>query len=265
MTLILGIKCQDGVVMAADSAATMAVQLGPSTVVQKCTKLSPIGDLVIGTAGPVGLGQLFTDETERIQKSRNYRCNWRTLSDAKTALRNAMWSYAKTEWESVEVLTRSIGPRATEMAISSTLVAFPVLDKPCLVQFDCRCSPEHATEALPFITIGSGQLLADAFLAFIRGVLWPSGLPELQQGVFYAIWAVLEAIRVSPGGLAEPVQVVTLSKTDGSWAARELLPDELGEHRQAISDIQEGLRHTCEERWTQCLERECPKPPEPAV
>ena len=62
MTLIVGIKCTDGVVMGADSAATFATPTGQSTVIQSATKLQiPAGPIITATSGPMGLGQLFAE------------------------------------------------------------------------------------------------------------------------------------------------------------------------------------------------------------
>ena len=47
MTLIIGIKCSGGVVIGADSAATMVTATGIETIVQPTTKLDVIKDKVI--------------------------------------------------------------------------------------------------------------------------------------------------------------------------------------------------------------------------
>ena len=65
MTLIAGIKCSDGIVLGADGAATYGVR-GQSTIRQPVkNKLKIIADsIVIGTAGPVGLGQRLAGSLE---------------------------------------------------------------------------------------------------------------------------------------------------------------------------------------------------------
>lgn len=264
MTLIVGIKCRDGAVMAADSAATISVALGPTTVCQKCTKLSAVGDLVIGTSGPVGLGQSFRDEIETVLKNHNDKCHWKTRLAAADGLRSAMWKHAKTEWEAAEVVSRTIGPQAAaQTAVSTTLVALPIGDAAQLIQFDFKSSPEVASDDLPFVSIGSGQPLADPFLAFMRKLLWPKDLPRLAHGIFYAVWAVSMAIEFAPVGLALPVQLFTLARKDGSWQARQMDDRELGEHKEAISEVEAAFRTSWEKGILECPEAVCPSPPSP--
>ena len=248
MTLIVGIKCQDGIVMAADSAATYATPLGSATVQQKCTKLTTIGNLVIGTSGPVGLGQSYREEVDRLLKDKQHLCPWKSPNEAKSALRDALWKFASPAWENCKVVAQVVGSQACNSVMSSTMIALPIAkqDSACLIQFDHMCCPEHASEDLPFCAIGSGQVHADPFLAFMRRVIWSNDRPSLQHGVFYAFWAVSEAIKTAPGGLSEPIQVWTLSKDDaGTWVVRTLSDDELGEHQQALSVLEPALKEAC--------------------
>ena len=106
-----------------------------------------------------------------------------------------------------------------------------------LVQIDPVGQTEVATEDLPYVSVGSGQLIADTLLGFLRKVLWPEGLPALSDGVLTVAWALAEAIRLAPGGIAEPVQVATLLKKKGQFIAEELKESQLYEHRQNISDM----------------------------
>jgi len=57
MTLIVAMKCSDGVVVGADSAATLG-SFGEQTVKEIATKLYIVKDsLILGLSGPVGLAQ----------------------------------------------------------------------------------------------------------------------------------------------------------------------------------------------------------------
>jgi len=239
MTLIVGIKCQDGVVMAADSAATFTTPPGEPTVCQPCKKLSAPGeDLIIGTSGPVGLAQSFCQEIGVLLGRNQSRCYWKTPLDARNDLRSAMWKHAQKELEGGALVWRATGQPAPPF---SALIALRTKDVPSLIEFDEKCSPEEATDDLPCKCIGVGQRLADTFLAFTRRVLWPPGLPKLEHAVFYAYWAVWEAIRVSPGGLAGPVQIMTLAKSGESWIACELDESQLGEHPQFMEEAERAM------------------------
>ena len=105
-----------------------------------------------------------------------------------------------------------------------------------LFQFDQQCAPEEASSGLPFISIGSGQPLADPFLAFIRRIFWRDRLPTKAEGIFAALWTLQHAIETAPGGIGDPTQMILTEKvSNDQWQARELPQEELQEHKEAIS------------------------------
>ena len=233
MTLIVGIKCSDGIVVAADGAATLGF-LGQQTVKQPVKKLCFIGDeVILAVSGPTGLGQriegtigeLYKDKKNLLQKK-----PYKLMSE----IRVALWTkHFEFEMKVAAIAQTTIGPAALSDAVSSTVLALPVRNEPFLIQFNSQGSPEYATDNLPFLAIGSGQNIADPFLAFLRRVFWPNKLPTLSEGVFAAVWSLHHSITVHPGGVADPKQVAVLEKMDGnSWKLRELPPEELQEHEQ---------------------------------
>lgn len=248
MTLIVGIKCEDGVVLGADGAATYAVPLlGRPTIRQPHRKLMIIGEhLVLGVSGPVGLGQSYQLDLARTVKSNNNRSPWanRSKADNRRAVHEIMWKHAKVAWENAEVVARSQGREAAlAECLHQSIVALPVGDEACLFQFDHQCQPEEATTDLPFISIGSAQPTADPFLAFIRRVFWPRALPPIGEGELASVWTLQHAIETQPGGVAEPIQVVTLRRSEGTtWKADELSEDRLGEHQQMIAEIEKKMK-----------------------
>jgi hypothetical protein len=102
---------------------------------------------------------------------------------------------------------------APQFAICSTLVALPVNKDPTLIQFTPSCAHEEATKDLPFVAIGSGQLIADPFLAFVRRIFWgQSQLPNINQGVFAALWTLVHTTGTNPGGIGDPIQIAVLKR-----------------------------------------------------
>jgi 20S proteasome alpha/beta subunit len=238
MTLIIGILCQDGVVVGSDGMATFG-SLGQRTIQQPVKKLSQIGDCIaIGTSGPVGLGQRFAAALQDLWA--NKKLSGKASHEATTILQDAFWQYARREFEAAKVTAPMLGQSALESAISYTVLAMPLDKKPCLIQFNQQCSPELATKDLPFIAVGSGQLLADSFLAFLRRIFWQNGLPKVSEGVLATVWSLEQAIRTNPGGVGPPIQVVTLEKVGADWKVKELTESDFAEHRQAIADA-EGI------------------------
>jgi len=123
---------------------------------------------------------------------------------------------------------------ALQSAISMAMVAMYVQGQPSLFHFNWQGSPEAASADLPFISVGSAQMTADPFLAFIRRLFWPTTLPTVPEGVFAAVWTVRDAIHTSPGGVADPIQVIVLEHQ----AARELPTTELEETERAIASAE---------------------------
>lgn len=138
MTLIVAIKCADGVVLGADSASTYATALGQQTTIKQQTskKLNIIGDhVVLSVSGPVGLGQSHRDEISAHLKTKNNLATWKDLAQAKQFLTTALWKHAGPAWERAGVAAATVGgPVAVQDCAAQTTVAFPVKDEPSLVQ-----------------------------------------------------------------------------------------------------------------------------------
>ena len=243
MTLIIGVKCEDGVVMGADSAATLGA-LGTLTVSQQTdTKIHIVsGKALIGVSGPVGLGQRLTNEFDKAVKS-NQRLKG-SGPEVMHELRLAFEPILQVEFRAAQMSQPVVGPQvAASPALSSTLAAMVVKGKPTLFEFDQQGAPEEATAQIPFMTVGSGKALADPLMGFIRGIFWAHGdLPTVPQAEFAVLWSLIEAIRLSPGGISEPVFMYRIRGNGQKYVARELEPSELQEHRQMIESARGALR-----------------------
>lgn len=242
MTLIVGILCSDGVVLAADGAATLG-NLGQQTVRQSCRKLNIIDTkVVVGCSGAVGLAQCILGDVETCWK--DPRTRNKPPVEWMKQVRKQILPAIEAELKAAAISATVVGhPVAMASAITQTLVAVPLGEEACLFQFNQQGSPEQASSDLPFISIGSGQALADTFLAFLRRVFWPDNLPSLGEGLLAACWALTHAIETMPGGVAEPMQIAVLEKGDGGkWKARVLDGHELDEHKQFVSEAEKHLR-----------------------
>jgi 20S proteasome alpha/beta subunit len=242
MTLIIGIKCKDGsIVMGADGAATFGA-LGNSTAMQPTKKLSILQDrIIVGVAGPVGLGQRLKGEMDKLYQAS-------VLSgippfEAMTIISQKFRVHILPELETARIAGQVIGNSlASQSALSATLVALPIRHVPSLFQFDQQGSPEETNNELPFVSIGSGQPLADPFLGLIRRVFWEGdGPPTINEAIFAVFWTLRHAISVSPGGVAEPIQIMSLIKDGKDWVAKEYSAEEMEEHEEAIRAIEKNL------------------------
>lgn len=246
MTLVVGIKCTNGIVLAADGAATYGV-MGQSTIRQAVKKKLKIidGQVIIGTSGTVGLGQRFAGEIETLWRDKKFSGQSNKPvphHQAMTMIREVLWKHINYEIEVARCSAQTIGPMAIQKCITSTVVALPVSHDLCLFQFDEQGAPEEATDDLPFIAIGSGQHIADPFLAFLRRVLWNDEPPTLSQGILSAVWTLNHAIKTNPGGISDPIQVIKLTKKGTSAKAEELSQGEIeGENIELIEKAESKL------------------------
>jgi hypothetical protein len=85
------------------------------------------------------------------------------------------------------------------------------------------------------------QQIADPFLAFLRRVLWKDKSPSLGEGILATLWTLLHAIDTNPGGVADPIQLIILRREAKQYEARELSDSELGEHKQAVKELEVHL------------------------
>lgn len=252
MTLIVGIKCQNGIVIGSDGAATYGVAFGPDTIRQATHKLNVINDrIILGVSGPVGLGQSYALEVEEYLKGRKNNEPWDHRLVARTWFTETMWKkHTGPAYERSAVVSQARNQATGSLLSHTSILAFAIKDQAHLIQFDYQCQPEEATEGLPFVSIGIGQLIADPFLAFIRRLFWPKGLPSLSDGTFAAIWTLQHAIASHPGGVAEPIEIATLAKDDGKWRANIRFDAELDEDKQMVQNMEDEMRRILRNQFT---------------
>jgi len=240
MTLIIGIKCKDGIVMAADGVATLG-SMGQKTVLQPTKKLWVLQEkMVIGVSGAVGLGQLLQGKMESLW------CDDKALRgkkpyEAMSVISQGFREYIIPELQVAQISIKTFGNAGLNSALTSTLLALPISQELCLFQFDPQGSPEQSTDELPFVSIGSGQTIADPFLCLLRKVFWSEHQPIINEALVAAIWTLVHAIEVNPGGVAEPIQVITMRQDGNNTVIKELSPAELSEHREMVKEAEKAI------------------------
>lgn len=246
MTLIVGIKCTDGIAVGADGAATLGDVTGIRTVIQPATKLHILqGTIIMGVSGPVGLGQLYSDRVGSLWKDKKLGMGV-SLPQVQREIWQAICQDALPAIQSAAASVPFLGPSASILANTKSLVALPIggtTGQPALIQCEYNGQTEAATDDLPYVAIGSGQPIADPHLALLRRVFWPEKLPNMADGIFAVMWTLLHAIQVNPGGVAEPIQLAVLAREKGKeLRAKELSQEAVTEHRQHVKDAEEHLR-----------------------
>ena len=245
MTLIVGVRCTGGVVLGADGAATLADPLGMGTVIQPVRKLRVFDATVImGASGPMSLVQLYCDRVEVLWKKRKPGRNRSTsLPDVQRQIYDAISKDAAKALRDAETMSKVLGANAAAMlASTSSLIALPVAGQAELIECDYTGKPEAKSDDLPYAAIGSGQRLADPFLAFLRRMFWADQPPTLSQGLLAAVWTLEHAIRVNTGGVSHPIQLATLTENpEGDMDARLLSSEDIDEHLQSVDAIEEYI------------------------
>ena len=226
MTAIVGVLCDDGVVIGTDSSATFTAGTFP-TIEQVTEKIAIVEDaVIIAGTGSIGLGQRFTEIVKAAWKASKFK------GDAFSAARH-LTKTTIDDFSATYVQTGKYG----------ALAAFSCNQKPVLCEFESASfQPEFKTEKLWYVSMGSSQPITDPFLAFIRNVYWGGGPPSVYDAVFAITWALDHAIEINPGGVNGPVQMAVLEKIGAAYKARMLPDDELQEHRQNIDAAKEVLR-----------------------
>ncbi len=234
--------------------ATYATTSGQATIKQQTGKLYVIGEeAVLGVSGSVGMAQNYSSELASKVKGTGGRMRYKNISQATEDLTKALWKHAGPSWERAAVAARTIGQaNAYREVAHDTLIALPVDDSPCLLGFSQQCESVEYDANLPIASIGSGQPVADPFLAFIRRIFWPNSLPTLSEGILATVWALTHTIQSQPAHVGEPIQVVTVSKDKkGQWRAQELPDRDLGEHRQNIKVMEDGMCREAKEAFSE--------------
>jgi len=247
MTLIVGILCQDGIVVGADGAASLGV-MGQMTARQPTKKLALIQDcMIVGVSGTVGLSQRIAGMMQRLHEGMAFRGKDRPVrpDEALATIRTQIWTeILEMEFKVANLTQPVLGNNISRIDASCfSIIALPISKQLCLFQLDQQGHPEMASKDLPFVAIGSGQHGADPFLSFLRRIFWPDHQPNLAEGIFATVWTLDHAIKTSPGGVADPMQIATLQiDKNGKASCRELCDNDLAMHREAVTNAEKYLR-----------------------
>lgn len=227
MTIVIGLLCQDGIVIGSDSSATFVDGRMP-TIEQPCEKIKIIDDhLIVTGTGPIGLGQRFTEIVAAYWHNEGFK--------NKSAIK-----------ASTELCTLGISDFASTQATKGNygaLLAFAANGKFHLCEFGVNdFQPELKTNDLCYVTMGSGQKIADPFLGFIKRIFWEKTNPRLNGGIFAVLWTLEHTIELNPGGINGPPRIAILEKDKFGFKARMLNEGELHEHMGNAKAVEDHIK-----------------------
>jgi hypothetical protein len=230
VTIIVGVRCTDGVVIGADSMATSSA--GPQRLIQILSddKINIVGGkVIIACTGAVGLSQRFQTVVKAAWDGKKFQkpCIECSREISRATLQD--FDYTGVPRQPPQQGGLQFGSlMAAPMEGSAQLIEFGSLD----------FQPEIKKDHLHFVSMGSGQLLADPFLAFVSRVLWGEKPPNVQIGAFGMYWVLSHTIQYAPGGVGKPIKIAVLKKEKGEWVARSVEGDELQEPEQHVVEIE---------------------------
>src|SRR3954451_10972597 len=132
------------------------------------------GRVIVAVSGSMGLGQRIKAVTQVLWNRGAFRGV--SPADVMELIQTELGKHLDSEWKALGMAARALGDRLPPF-LSKTLIAIPLRSQLALFEFTYQGYVEEVTEQPPFRTIGTGQQTADLFLAFLRRIFWPDGLP----------------------------------------------------------------------------------------
>ena len=225
MTVLIGVRCTDGVVIGADSAATSAA--GNIHLLKLASdKIVIVGArVIVAGTGQIGLGQRFAEQVKQAHDAKLFQKS--SIEVAKELAALGRKDFAQT---------------GASMGTYGALVGAPADGAGQLIEFAIAdFQPELKNGKIHFVAMGSGQMLAEPFMSFVDRTFWKSQAPKVKSALFGVHWALAHTIRCAPGGVGDPICLATLTNGKNGWHAELVSDDVLQEQREHMSAIEERI------------------------
>jgi 20S proteasome alpha/beta subunit len=233
MTLIIAIKCKDGVVFASDGQATSFSSGGP--VRQKTKKIYQIGDILFAAAGTVGVIQrcrdmfrdVFDKFSEEIAREGINAIIEERTPDGKVKhisvrdkIRELVFLINKAERER----HRAFYDKEEGAPVADVLIAFyDKREEKFKIWHIAPDGGEEFLEEIGYGCIGIGDIFAHAFIKD-----YYSSELDIERGKFLAYRIIKDAIEIGAYGLGEPIDIWTMKITqNGNLEIRNLTKEEI--------------------------------------
>ncbi len=223
MTVTIGIYCNDGIVIASDSALTINGQI-EQPYNKKVACLEP--NLIVGFAGDLGFAQRFRQVLKDVWNPQSIPAL--EQGEAHKVI-SAFCTGGLTEYLSTHQNNFPVNVQ------TAFLVGFVHKNKHHLVHLHAGLfQPMVINASMPFVSIGSGYHITNPFLSFIKKVFWhEQEVPTLQVGIFSAILAINLAIEINCGGINAPLHLAVLKYDEETgYSCSKLQDDEISQHQE---------------------------------
>lgn len=237
MTVLVGILCTDGVVVASDSAATFGTGQMQTIGQQSTRKVHNLASsMIYAGTGAVGIAQILVDTLSQHYSSMGTFKNVKRPDEMMGRLSQAILQTVAPFLQTATSVRQLVG--SADASLCKSLIAIAVGGEPQLFTFDFNGAPERATPELPFVSMGSGQPIADPFLAFLHRLFWKESRPTIAEGKLVAVWTIDHVCKTNPGGVGGNVQLMVLPKGSN---VLELTDAQVAEHREQASGAEAAL------------------------
>ena len=242
MTIIIGLLCDGGVVIGADSSATMGAALTGRTIEQPTHKISVVdSSVIVAGTGAVGLNQRFVEIVKRLQAEGIFK----SADMPHIEVGKRLAAEARRDFDATGAFKqRQDAAGVYAVCDYGALVAFWKHGKGHLLELEVgTLQPEFKSdEGLWWVSMGSGQPIVDPFLGLMSKAFCSTARPQLPIGRFITSWALNHAIELNVGGINAPQAIAVLSTEGGKQPVARLLHDEeLQEHLAMVKAVYEHM------------------------
>ncbi len=248
MTVLVGVRCSNGVVVGADGSTTFTA--GQQKTIEQPTKKKIViirDHVIVACSGYVGHAQRFSHLVERLWDDDSFK-NKGSIDIGKMLSREGIQEFQQTYVKDLNL---------------SVLVACSAKQEPLLCELPGTniLQPEiKDPDDIWYVSVGSGQPIVDPFLGFLRSIFWEKNPPNLRGGIFMTLWALRHACEVNPGGINEPISIAVLERKKENFKARLLSEEELKEHRDMVKSATDHMASFQEILLGQSGATEVPRP-----
>lgn len=238
MTILVGVLCGDGAVIASDQQATHGV-FGQTTVGLPITKIHILNEeTLFALSGPNGLSQQFCNVISADHK--NYRN--KPYQTAIPTIQKKLREVLDPAFETAKKASTVVGNVVQHEIMSGSILATRFSDGIKLIDISFQANFEYLTEDLPFICHGSGKNNADPLIGYLWSIFFKETKPNLNEAVLMAYWTVQATIALRTDGVGYDTDVCVLSPHgDRKLVARKVSAEELVETREFIQEAESAL------------------------
>lgn len=245
MSIIIGVRCSDCVILAASGPGPTAPQEAAATNGGLSRLRAIAGKGVVGVSGPEELGREMTAALERYLRARDPGdLSGEAHNDG---MQTAIGQRIRLTADMTRALERLPGAGVPEgYSTGEALIAIPSEDSPSLHVVDRECRITEVVRGRPWAVVGPAKLAAESFLLFLQRLLWREGRPGRAAGQLAAYWAARHVTEMQ-GGSSRSVQVVRLSREDREssslvWYGERVITLLRRAVDAGIDEIRAGLR-----------------------